>query len=210
MSKWQQKLIESVRRTRGLRISKQEARAIGDVYYEPELAWLIRFKLPFSWAASKNSIYGRMSDQHARIYIRQQARAYRDNITLLTKSAMQGVDLKHDKLWIDIFVEKNKQIGDAINVVELVCDGIKRAIPLDDRWYSLRRVDWSINKIDPQLFIGLGQEIGTQNSKACSHCGRIRPISEFTFYKKGSQGRGHICVECRAPHYVKGPNKINR
>ncbi len=197
-------------RARGLKISQAGSRSLADWYYDPKLAWLVRFSLPFSWAASKNSIYGRMSDIKKRTFIRAESRNYRDAITLLTKQAMKGVDLKHDKLWLDIFVEKPNQRGDAVNVIDLVCDAIKRAIPIDDRWYSIRRLDWEINKNNPHLFIGLSQEEGAVDSKACSYCGQIKPLTAFTFARSNTHGRGYICAECRAPTYNKGPNKKHR
>jgi uncharacterized Zn-finger protein len=197
-------------RARGLKRSIENAHTVSCPADAPDLAWIVRFKLPFSWAASKNSTYGRAATRHKRPFLRAAARGYRDAITLLTRQAMKGIDLKQDKLWIDIFVEKPQNKGDAVNVLDLVCDGIKAAIPLDDRWYSIRCLDWSINKVNPHLFIGLAQEVGASNSKACSYCGTIKELHEFTNDRKGRQGRGNICVECRAPSYAKGPNKKYR
>lgn len=198
-------------RARGLATCESNAQTVADTMGdELDLAWGVRFKLPFSYVASKNSIYGRMSGTKRRIFIRAEARKYRDAIGFLTKQAVKNIEIKHDKLWIDIFVEKPHHRGDAINVLDLVCDGIKSAIPLDDRWYAIKRLDWSVNKSDPHLFIGLAQEVGAADSKICSYCGRIRPLTDFTFDRNAVQGRGHFCIECRAPSYPKGPNKKNR
>lgn len=197
-------------RKRGLVASALGARSVTDAAYGPELEWLVKFSLPFSWVASKNATYGRGVDRGNRIFIKSGVRQYRDQITALTKQAMRGITLRHAKLWLDIFVEKPANKGDAVNVVDLVCDAIKHAIPLDDRWYSIRRLDWSINKADPHLFIGLGQETGATDSKACSYCGEISPLSDFTFSKSGNLGRANICIRCRKPSYPKGPNKKHR
>lgn len=197
-------------RERGLAISAANARSIGDCFPDLELAWGVRFKLPFSFVASKNAIYNRQGRSSGRVFIRNEARKYRDIVGFLAKDALRGIQIKHNKLWIDIFVEKPNHRGDAINVVDLICDGIKRAIPIDDRWYAIRRLDWSINKHDPHLFIGLAQEADATDSQICSYCGQIKPLSDFVFDSSARLGRKYFCIECRAPSFNRGPNKKNR
>ena len=200
----------SDQKQRGLDISRANARSISDPFVEPDLAWVARFKLPLSWAGSKNSTYGRAATRDQRPFLKKAARDYRDAIALLARQAVKGVDVKHAKLWIEIFVEKTQQRGDAVNFVDLVCDAIKLAVPIDDRWYSIRRIDWAINKEDPHLFIGLAQEVDAVDSRACSYCGSIRPMTDFTNDRNNKKGKGHICITCRAPTVNKGPNKKYR
>ncbi len=201
-------VINSIRRKRGIERSEKMSKSIFTCRdtAAPDLAWHARTWLPFSYSVSKNSLYRRDSRRpKSAIFMRAEARRYRDAIVTLiqqlTKPFLAKNKLKQAKLWIDIFVEKPDHRGDAINVIDLVCDAIKMAIPLDDRWYCIRSLDWAVNKKDPRLYIGLGQEIGATDSKVCSYCGVIEPLEKFSVSRAsapiGGLGHGNICVECR-------------
>ncbi len=86
--------------------------------------------------------------------------------------------------------------GDAVNVVDLVCDAVKDAIGLDDRWFSIKRLDWEIAKVNPQLIVGLAQP-DQFDAQACSHCGRVRPFGDFHKHKGNKNGIGRVCSDCR-------------
>jgi len=80
--------------------------------------------------------------------------------------------------------------------VDLVCDAIKAAVDIDDRWFCIRRLDWEIVKINPQLFLKIGQE-DNRDAQICSHCGQIKELSEFNRQKHGRLGVTRICRQCR-------------
>jgi hypothetical protein len=162
----------------------------------PELAWLIRIAIPFRYAASKNHLYAMRSLGHRAL--RRESRDMRDEITLAFKTALSSspVHIRQNKIWIDIFVEKPNHKGDAINVVDLVCDGIRNALPVDDRWFSIRRLDWAIAKNNPRLFIGIGQE-EVENVQACSTCGHLLDFACFSHHKHNLNGIDRTCKECR-------------
>lgn len=202
--------ITNDQKQRGQEASQANAYSVVDGLADLDLEWVVRFKIPIITAVSKNMTYGRSAAQHARPYIKKQARSYRDALALLAKSHLAGIPVKHNKIWLDIFVEKPHHKMDAVNVLDTVCDAIKSAIPVDDRWYSIRRLDWSVNKHDPHLFIGIGQEAGVEDAKICTSCGLVQPLDNFTFAKHNFLGRGYVCITCRAPSYPKGPNKKHR
>lgn len=193
ISESQRKAIEESR-VFGKEVSKQNSVSLAHTYREIELSWQVRITVPFSYVASKNAIYGRTAS--GKKYVKQQAKKYRENIALLIKSALSGRKVKTNKVWIDIYVEKGNHRGDAVNVVDLVCDAIKLAIPVDDRWYSIRRLDWSINKHDPYLHIAIGQE-HDEDSKCCELCGQIKPLFQFTEEKSSNDGKAGSCRSCR-------------
>lgn len=125
------------------------------------------------------------------VFLRQESRKARTDLTLLFRSALRGRKVAHNKLWVRIFVEKPSGKGDAINVVDLVCDAIKDAIDgLDDNWFSLSGLDWAIVKRDPQIYIEIGQE-SDEDVLACAYCGKLKKIEEFR--KNGRDG----CRQCR-------------
>lgn len=161
----------------------------------PVMAWYARVQIPFSWAGSKNRIFANTSRGH--VFMRDESRYMR---TLLTETVANAVDISklvQNKLWIDIFVQKPRQNGDAVNFVDMVCDAVKDAIPLDDRWYSLRSVDWQIAKHEPMLFVGLGQESDV-NVQACSSCGRLLTFDLFQRNRSLPNGIGRNCRDCMA------------
>lgn len=159
----------------------------------PELVWFARIAVPFSYAASKNHIYSIRSAGH--VFLRKEGKAMRSAITLAIKSAVRDAPIRQHKVWLDIYVEKPDHRGDAVNVVDLVCDAVKDAIGIDDRWFCIRKLDWQIKR-NGMLYVGLGQE-EVEDSRVCSACGLIQPFSMFNKNKHGIDGIGRECVECR-------------
>ncbi len=182
--------------------NERRATATWNAAETPEFAWFVRTNVPFSYAASKNHIYTMRMDGH--VALRKEARAMRTALTLkiseaLKTSAHQPVP---GKLWIDILVQKPNHRGDAINVVDLVCDAIKDAMDVDDRWFAIRRLDWEIIKSDPRLWIGIGQT-HTDPRRVCSYCGRALPLDAFTKNAKMELGVGRECRQCTSLGKVK-------
>lgn len=160
----------------------------------PDLLWHVRVAVPFSYAASKNHIYALCNAGH--IALRREAKLMRQAIAAALRQGLHCIRVAHNRVWIDILVQKPNHKGDAVNVVDLVCDAVKDAIGVDDRWFSIRRLDWEIVKESPRLFVGVGQDSET-DSQICSYCGQIKPFSEFNRHKRSRLGIGRECRECR-------------
>lgn len=126
-----------------------------------------------------------------------------------TKLALVNQTVVHNKLWIGLFVEKPDHRGDAINVVDLVCDGIRDAIDVDDRWFCLQFVDWRVNKADPKIFIQIGQE-DVEPSQVCSYCGQILVLESFTKKTGNPHGHDRVCRECRKQGRILAKQKISK
>lgn len=160
----------------------------------PDLVWQVGVAIPFTYAASKNHIYAMRSQGH--VALRRESRALRDELTLRLRAALVGRRVAHNKVWLDILVQKPDHRGDAVNVVDLVCDAVKDAVSVDDRWFCLRRVDWEIAKEKPRLFVRVGQE-SVEDWQVCSYCGRIRPLAAFTKRAGRRLGVDRVCRGCR-------------
>jgi hypothetical protein len=168
-----------------------------------DLGHELRVTMPFDYVASKNAIWSMGRGGH--VYVRKQANQFRDALASRIRTASAaGAEIGgfaptqwfQGKLWIDIFVEKPDHRGDAVNFVDLVCDAVKDATGVDDRWYCLRRVDWSIVKTDPKIRIGIGQAI-EEDHGVCSHCGSILPLSTgFGRNRSTKSGFGRVCFGC--------------
>ncbi len=159
-----------------------------------DLLWQVRVAVPFSYAASKNQIYTRGRAGH--VALRRESRAKREEIILRIRESLRGRQLARNKVWIEILVQKPNHRGDAVNVVDLVCDALKSAVGIDDRWFCIRRLDWEVVKEDPQLFITIGQESNV-DSQVCSSCGQIKALKEFNRNRRKERGVGRQCRQCQ-------------
>lgn len=160
----------------------------------PELLWQVRVAIPFSYAASKNHIYALRRAGH--VALRRESRAIRNEIVHAIRNSLRQRRVAHNKLWIDILVQKPNHRGDAVNVIDLVCDALTSAVGVDDRWFCIRRLDWEIVKENPTLFIGVGQD-SDLDCQVCSYCGQIKELKEFNANKRNRLGVGRECKQCR-------------
>lgn len=157
------------------------------------MAWSQSVELPFSYELSKN--HGMAFVKEGHLYLRRQTRERRRMIADAVALAVQGIEIAKNKLWLDLLVQKPDHRGDAVNVLDLVCDAVKDGIKLDDRWFSIYRVDWQIVKTEPKLLIGIGQE-SIQNVQPCSYCGRLLPYESFTKNSNRDIGISRECKDC--------------
>jgi hypothetical protein len=161
----------------------------------PDLLWLCRFSIPFSYAASKNHIYAMRYAGH--VALRRESREFRQRIIDAATQIRQRQRLVQAKVWIDLLIQKPNHKGDAVNVLDLVCDGLKAGLGIDDRWFCIRRLDWQIIKHDPKLIIGVGQ-VDAEDQSVCSHCGRILGLERFHRNRHHPLGIGRACKDCRS------------
>jgi len=154
------------------------------VFPDVDLWWLVKIAVPFSYSGSKNHLWSTTNKGH--VFRRKESNTMQEQIVLLLKPAFAGRKVYRNKVWIDIFVQKPDHRGDAINFIDLIADAVKEAIGIDDRWFSIRRVDWQIVKENPRIFIGVGQQEAF-DAKICSYCGRILPEEKFGKSKRECQ-----------------------
>ena len=156
---------------------------------------MVQFQIPYKTGMSKNFYLG-IQHHHDNgkfgFYKKTEARTQEE---LIISHLSPGI-FKKNKVWVDIFVEKKDNRSDAVNVVDLVCDAIKKGIGVDDRWFCLGRLDWVIVKDrEPQVFIKVYQE-DSWDCRICSFCGRILPIKCFNTKKNAT------CKECTHKDYI--------
>lgn len=123
----------------------------------PRLAPYAQFTLPLSGKWSKNRTHSLTKDQTG-IVLRKSAREIKSAVAWSTKLAVRGMAFRQDKVWLDIMVYKLNMRSDAVNVVDIVCDGIKLGLEIDDRWYAIRQLDWEVVPANPRIVIGIGQQ----------------------------------------------------
>lgn len=161
---------------------------------KPNLIWAVLLETPFSLDGSKNRRWSNNRKGH--VYLTKSVRSYSDALALQVKNAVRNMNIVQAKVWISIFVQKPDHRSDAINFVDTICDAIKVAIDLDDRWFSLDRVDWEVCKLDPKIYIKIGQE-SDSGMICCSYCGGIKTFDHFTKNRSSKTGYGRVCRDCR-------------
>lgn len=120
------------------------------------IRWLCEVRIPFSYAISKNKAV-RWGNGHT--YTPSEHKGLRDALSFLLLRELNGIPVfPRKKIWLDIHVEKPDMRGDAINVLDFVADAVKDAMHIDDRWYSVFRLDWTVKKDNPLLYVRIGQE----------------------------------------------------
>ncbi len=175
--------------------STHNAFSIGDCVPNPNLHTLVRFAMPFNWKLSKNAVLNLAYANKGHVFIRREVRDLRNDIAWRVKEAFANIPIYQGKVWIDLCVEKPHNKGDAINVLDTVCDAIKVGLGIDDKWFAIRWLDWSIVKDNPKIIIGISQEV-EEHHQICSYCGRCLPVREFVKNKSNKYGCGTECREC--------------
>jgi hypothetical protein len=130
------------------------------------------------------------------VYVRPKTKSARQEIAAAVAVALGNARPVENKVWIDLLIEKPDHKGDAINVMDHVIDGLKIGLGVDDRWFSIRRLDWRIVKVSPQILIGVAQEHDWP-ARVCCYCGRALPFDAFTKAKHMANGIGRECRDCR-------------
>lgn len=182
----------------GARINAHHVSSWGDILArEVKLEWFVGITYPFMYSASKNHIHAITNRGH--LMLRKEAQEYRDGLAFALRAAMGQRKAVNNKVWLDLFIQKPNHKGDAVNIIDLICDGVKVALGVDDRWFCIRRLDWEIAKKDPHICLGVGQE-NVEAAIVCSSCGRILPLARFSKNKNALHGVSRNCNECRRGH----------
>lgn len=174
--------------------ARTETRSVIDPFCRPDLEWICRIVIPFTGAASKNAVYG-ISGWH--VFKRQAGQAFQQLVEQRAAEAMRqsGITPVQNKVWVSIHVEKPNNRFDAINVIDSIADGLKKAIGVDDRWFSIGGLDWSICKDEPRFIIEFGQD-SLSHVQACSCCGQLQDLSEYGKSTGRPLGVHRICKSC--------------
>lgn len=188
--------VKNALRLNGERLSNEMARSItwaANETLSEELLWMVRICIPFTYTASKNHIYALVRRGH--IALRGEVRGLRERIAVEVKRGLGNRKVAQNKVWIDILVQKSDNRGDAVNVIDTICDAVKVACGVDDKWFCIRRLDWEISKSEPKIFIGIGQT-SCEEVQACSSCGRLLSFDKFWKSKSNKNGIGRNCISC--------------
>lgn len=113
--------------------------------------------IPWSSGLSKNRQHG----YHRRgVYLTADAQAARDYLSWSLKTALAGREfIPHHKVWMAITVQRANLRSDPINVLDAVADAAQVATGIDDRWFAIARLDWTIVRdAPPTVTVALWQD----------------------------------------------------
>lgn len=122
--------------------------------------------MPWTPGLSKNRQHG----HHRRgVYLTADAQAARDQLIWLLKSALAGrTFLPRHKVWLAITVQRANVRSDPINVLDAVADAAQMATGVDDRWFAIARLDWSlVRDAPPTVTVALWQDSPERRRVLC-------------------------------------------
>jgi hypothetical protein len=126
----------------------------------PRVDWEVTVSVFSDWQWSKNRMWKTRPGGHAR-YLAPHARQRRDMLATLIRQELtsQKIHPWVGKLWLDIHVEIPNHRGDALNMLDLIADGVQDGTSIDDRWYWIRRMSWTKNPKNPRITVTCGQYV---------------------------------------------------
>ena len=104
---------------------------------------------------SKNA---RLATRRGHFYVKDEAKAAEKTLHHEISLATKGLDFKQAKVYIDITVYKPHVNADAINFIDTIADVLKVVIGVDDRWFSIKKLDWHLDRTNPRIIVKLYQE----------------------------------------------------
>ena len=117
---------------------------------------IIKIEIPYMITLSKNQ-----SHRNIAINKRVPTKAYTKAlkaIAILIKGQMNKskVSFTEGKVWLNIMIYRPNMRGDPANFIDALCDGVKGALGVDDRYYSVN-LDWVLDKDNPRITIEVRQ-----------------------------------------------------
>jgi Holliday junction resolvase RusA-like endonuclease len=156
----------------------------------PMFRWVVITSVPFSLNVSKNRRWS--NNGRGAVYLSQEVQSFQQGLIQHLREALEGREVKQAKVWLGLFVQKPNHRSDAVNAIDTICDALKKAIGVDDNWFCIDRVDWEVQKHEPQIYIKIAQE-ATSDMLVCSGCGTIADADTYPRNKHGPLGRHRVC-----------------
>lgn len=165
----------------------------------PDLAWSVTVTVRHDSSWSKNRMWLARAGTHAR-RLNPEARERRDRLASLLGRQIQPTMVHRNVLSLTIHVVKADHRSDSINVLDLVADAVELATGLNDRWYALAGLTWSLDPSDPRIVVTVSQA-NIPDVVACSACGLLLPPEDFPG-KPIDQGVCRVCAKKKRAYGV--------
>lgn len=113
--------------------------------------------IPFTWEWSKNKMW--KPKRLGGFYLNPKTKHLIDLLVYKVRSEKnlnKALFAKNKKVYLSIYAEMENHRGDALNLVDTICDALKQGIGTDDRWFAIKSLDWEIKKAG-KIFIDIEQ-----------------------------------------------------
>jgi Holliday junction resolvase RusA-like endonuclease len=110
--------------------------------------------IPFDWGWSKNKMW--KQKRGGGYYMNPDTTDLYNFLFYKIRSSKIPSFKAKEKIYISIYAELENHRGDALNLVDTICDAVKQAILVDDRWFAIKSLDWEIKK-SGKIFIDIEQ-----------------------------------------------------
>lgn len=164
-----------------------------------ERAWRVAVEVPFDGGYSKNRIAViRRKKRTGKRFVGKSdgSRARQTSLATLVRAAInrEGIVVAKDRLALTIEVRKTDHRADAVNVLDIVCDAVRDATGLDDRWFEVASLRWTIATDRPTLRVVIEQDANPP-LRPCVQCLRYSLPADFA-NGSGPRGRAWQCIAC--------------
>ena len=131
-----------------------------------DIKWTIFTTLPYDSYLSKNRSI--KINKQGLIYKDPKHKKIQEDIYwilkgLTHKNGYSKCPTDGHKILLKIHFYKPRVNCDAVNILYGLCDAIKKAIDVDDKWFSIHGLDWSIDKKNPRIDLMIGYDIKEVN-----------------------------------------------
>lgn len=116
---------------------------------------IARAIVTYSSSLSKNARIAKSF--RGKVYIKPEAKAAELILQGELTKALKGVRMYVNKIYLDIHVYKPNNRVDGINFLDAIADVLKKVIKVDDRWFAVKTLDWSLDRENPRIVLKLYQ-----------------------------------------------------
>lgn len=153
-----------------------------DSQYSDDFGIIIQHTFPYTALLSKN-LFRAFRKGGFGMYTSNESAQVIDDLgaDLTEKLLLSRTKFYQNKVTIAIHVEKPNASSDAINFIDVISDVVKKIIGVDDKWFEVHAVSWTINRDKPAIHLTIAQEKRWMfDSVICSNCGTPFPIADLT------------------------------
>jgi hypothetical protein len=115
---------------------------------------IIEIQIPYTSGLGKNKKVGFAKGHY---YTKKEYRDACKSLSDIVWGKSRGQKWLKDKIWVEIFLQKERNNSDVCNFVDGIADAIKTGLGVDDQWYSFK-LDWEYEKgVSPYILITIIQ-----------------------------------------------------
>ena len=133
----------------------------------------VEITYPLTYAASKNRRLN--MGKNFRAYVTKDVRELEDQI--IADIQQHNIQFFDGPVHLEIMVYKHTAKFDAINVLDTLADSVKKAIDVDDKWYTCS-IHFCFDPDNPRVEVTISQR-AKEHHRWCKECNQVKPLVRF-------------------------------